>query len=256
MRASGLLPPGQIHLWMLPGQQSGIKTMRADGTGILSSDEKQRLGSMQHPLVADRFVLGRVLLRRVLARYLDKDPAALEFRYNANGKPELADPSGPAISFNLSHSASEIVLAVARAAAIGVDLESVDRAAAAHRISQRFFSADEIRHLESLGPKAAGHALMLWSLKESIVKANGETVWDGLAGLSLAFEGRRIYWRRAPQAEHPDWQLAAGPFGENHVLALAVRPSGDQTGSPLVFRTWRFGSDTEDPNGFEPQFTT
>jgi phosphopantetheinyl transferase len=240
----------------LPDQQPDIERIRANGMDLLSPEERRRSDGMKHPLVADRFVLGRILLRRVLARYLDEDPADLAFQYNANGKPEIVDPSGPKISFNLSRSASKNVLAVAAAPAIGVDLEPVDRADTAYRISQRFFSASEIRQLEALGPKAASHALMLWSLKESIVKARGETVWDGLAKISLATEGRRILWSSAGNTERSGWQLATGAFGENHLLALAVKPSSGQGHSPLVFQTFRLGSDTMDPNGFKPEFST
>ena len=250
------LPRGHVHLWQLPDQQPDVERIRAKGMDLLSPEERQRSDGMKHPLVADRFVLGRILLRRVLARYLDEDPADLAFHYNSNGKPELVDRSGPAISFNLSHSASEIILAVAAAPAIGVDLEPVDRADTAYRISQRFFSTSEIRQLEALGPKAASHALMLWSLKESIVKARGETVWDGLAKISLATEGRRILWLSAGNNERSGWQLAAGTFGENHLLALAVMPSRNEKRNPLVFQTYRLGSDTTAPNGFEPEFTT
>jgi phosphopantetheinyl transferase len=200
--------------------------------------------------------LGRILLRRVLARYLGEDPADLDFQYNANGKPELANPFALNISFSLSNSGSEIVLAVTSALAIGVDLETVDRAGAALRISQMFFSASEIQHLESVGTKASVHALILWSLKESIVKANGETVWDGLARLPLAIEGHRIYWPSAQHTGSPHWQLVAGGFGQNCVLAFAVKSLGDQTGRPLVFRTYRFGAGTEDHNGFVPEFST
>ncbi len=250
------LPRGHVHLWQLPDQQPDIERIRAKGKDLLSPEERQRSDGMKHPLVADRFVLGRILLRRVLARYLDEEPADLAFQYNANGKPELVELSGPKISFNLSHSASNIVLAVAAAPAIGVDLEPVDRADTAYRISQRFFSTNEIRQLEALGPKAASHALMLWSLKESIVKARGETVWDGLAKISLAIEGRRILWSSAGSTERSGWQLAAGTFGENHLLALAVKPSGDHMSAPLVFRTCQLGFETMDPNGFEPEFST
>ena len=124
---------------MLPDQQAGIKKMRADGIAILTTDEKQRHDRMKHRLAADRFILGRILLRRVLARYLGEDPTDLKFRYGANGKPDLVNSFGMKLSFNLSNSASEIVVAVTSAPAIGIDLETMDRAGAAHRISQQIF---------------------------------------------------------------------------------------------------------------------
>jgi 4'-phosphopantetheinyl transferase len=230
--------------------------LRTDGADILSLDEIQRRDDIKHELVADRFVLGRILLRRVLAQYLGEDPARLAFQYNANGKPELVDQTRGDVGFNLSHSGTTMVLAVAAAPAVGVDIESVDRADTVYRISQQFFSSAEIQRVKSLGTKGPSHALTLWCLKESIVKANGDTVWDGLSKISLATEGRRVRCQLARHGELPAWQLAAGAFGENHFLAVAVKRLSNQGHRPLIFRTFRLGLNTADPTGFIPEFST
>lgn len=250
------LSRGDVHLWLLPVEPAGIEQMRADGAGLLSPGETQRLDGMKHHLAADRFLLGRVLLRRVLARYLDADPASIVFEYNANGKPELAAPPSLPLSFNLSHSASEIVVAVSGAPALGIDIETLDRADAAYRIAQRFFSAGEIRSLAALDAKAPARALMLWALKESVVKANGDSVWDGLAKISLAIEDNRIDPALPENGDDPNWQLAAGVFLGTCLLAVAVGSSGGRTNPPLVFRTWRLGDDSAEESGFEPEFRT
>ncbi|NKB58319.1 MAG: 4'-phosphopantetheinyl transferase superfamily protein [Alphaproteobacteria bacterium] len=226
--------------------------MRTDGIALLSPSERQRYGDMKHPTPADRFLLGRVLLRRVLAQYLDTDPAALLFRFNDNGKPELANPTSSGVSFSLSHSGKDIVLAVARAAAIGVDLEALDRAAAAYRISQRFFSLPERQHIETLGEERTTRALFLWALKESIVKARGDTVWDGLEGISLVIDGNRIDWLPPTDMGEAAWKLAAGVFCENFVLALAVNLPNSQASRELGVRAYRFGQDTIEELSFEP----
>ena len=74
-----------------------------------------------------------------------------------------------------------------------------------------------IEQLESLGTGAAAHALMLWSLKESIVKAKGETVWDGLTGGSLTIQdrhrGRDRRLDRHQEPRHDGWE---------HLLCRAV----------------------------------
>lgn len=199
--------------------------------------------------MARRFYLSRILMRRVLARYLDGNPIALRFRYSANRKPELDYPSGDGLKFNLSHSGSRMVLAVTRAGPIGVDIEAMGRAASAHRISQQFFSEREIRDLDALGARAPERSVVLWALKESIVKANGDTVWDGLAKLPLTIDGRRIDFQ-------PYWRLGAGHYGGNYVLACAVKSSGEQPNDPLVFRTYRLGNGPVKDDSFEPYFST
>ncbi len=250
------LPPGEVHLWCLPDDPACVGSICTDGIALLSLPEKQHFADMTHRPMAKRFLQGRLLMRRVLARYLGEEPTALAFRYNANGKPELDGLPATPLSFNLSHSASDVVLAVARTSAIGVDIESMHRADAAHRISQRFFSKSEIRDLEALGAEAPERALMLWALKESIVKANGDTVWDGLAKISLAIEGRRIDWPSSHNSDGSTWRLAGGPFRGKCFLAFAVKSSGDQTGESLVFQTYRLGKDTVEIFGFEPEFST
>ena len=250
------LPLGEVHVWISSDQAPCVGPMCDDEIGLLSLSERQHFADMKNRQMAKRFLRGRLLMRRVLARYLGEEPAALAFRYNANGKPELDGLATVPLSFNLSHSASDVVLAVARSLAIGVDIVSMDRAGAAHRIAQRFFSEIEVRDLEALGAGAPERALMLWALKESIVKANGDTVWDGLAKISLAIKGHRIDWPTSRSSDGSIWQLAGGAFREKYFLAFAVKSSGDQTGGPLVFRTYRLGNDTGDSNGFKAAFST
>lgn len=133
------LPSGEVHLWFLTDSPQSAGPVCAEGFAHLSSPEKKRFCKMKNRSVARRFLLSRILMRRVLARYLDQTPMALRFCYNANGKPELDAPSVDGLNFNLSHSGSGMVLAVTRAPSIGIDIESMDRAPSAHSISQQFF---------------------------------------------------------------------------------------------------------------------
>jgi len=246
---SSSLPSGEVHLWFLTDSIPAIGPICANGFIVLSPAERQRFCEMKNRSMARRFLLGRILMRRVLARYLDEDPAAIAFRYNANGKPELDISPETGLSFSLSHSSTEMILAVSRASAIGVDIETIDRADAAHRIGQQFFSAAEIRGLEAIGAKAPERALILWALKESIIKADGDTVWDGLATIPLMIEGCRIDFQ-------PYWRLGAGLYAENYVLACAVKSSGEQPNDPLIFRTDWLAKGQANDNSFEPYFRT
>lgn len=63
-------------------------------------------------------------LREVLARYLDEDPAGIELRRGAHGKPALADPSSP-LRFNLSHSGDLALVAVTHGLEVGVDIQKI-----------------------------------------------------------------------------------------------------------------------------------
>jgi 4'-phosphopantetheinyl transferase len=69
------------------------------------------------------------MLRALLARYVDRDPRALDFVLGPHGKPALlAEEGDPAIDlrFNLSHSGSLALVAVSSEREVGVDIECAD----------------------------------------------------------------------------------------------------------------------------------
>ncbi len=68
-------------------------------------------------------VASRWALREILGRYLDLPANELRFEANRHGKPRLAAPAGE-LAFNLSHSSSLALVAVARRE-VGVDVERI-----------------------------------------------------------------------------------------------------------------------------------
>ena len=74
--------------------------------------------------IAGRRVGVDLMLRQILATYLDTAPEALEFEYGKHGKPRLQNAGGP--EFNLSHSGELLLVAVSEGRSIGVDVERVD----------------------------------------------------------------------------------------------------------------------------------
>jgi phosphopantetheinyl transferase len=245
------LSSGEVHLWSLPDDPSCLDRLRVEGIGLLSASENQRFNDFKHPHTAERFLLGRILLRKVLAQYLDMNPAAFEFYINKNGKPELDQSIAQGLSFNLSHTAATVVLAVAQVPAIGIDIETVARAGKAYRIAQHFFSPLEQRRLRVAGKARAHQALMLWGLKESIAKAQGCTIWRALTNVSLAIEGPRIRWLFPPGEDGLIWRLAAGNFRKDFVFSLARALPPDQADEPLRVRTFRLGTNSLGKNAFE-----
>lgn len=68
-------------------------------------------------------VASRSALREILGRYLGLPANELRFETGRHGKPRLAAPEG-ALAFNLSHSSSLALVAVARRE-VGVDVERI-----------------------------------------------------------------------------------------------------------------------------------
>jgi 4'-phosphopantetheinyl transferase len=122
------------------------------------------------------------VLREILGHYLDREPGALSFRYNAFGKPSLSDaPDRERIRFNVSHTDDIALYALARHRDVGVDIERVRTDMARERIAERFFSAREVATLRALDP-ALQHAAFFacWTRKEAYKKARGEGISVGL----------------------------------------------------------------------------
>ncbi|HSE96696.1 MAG TPA: 4'-phosphopantetheinyl transferase superfamily protein [Blastocatellia bacterium] len=150
---------------------------------LLADDERKRAARFH--LQRDRrwYIAAHASLRRILGRYLDKDPSRIQFDYGKNGKPHLScenDTDG--LCFNLSCSHGIALIAVTRGLEVGVDVERIEADVDIERMAERFFSAREREAVTSLPEARRREAFFAcWTLKEAYVKAIG-------AGLSVAPE--------------------------------------------------------------------
>ena len=169
------LPAGEVNLWVAPvGGDEGSDPV-AGAQEILAADEIARLERLRSVAGRRLFLTARRLLRETLSLYGDRTPAEWCFVQNAHGKPRLTpDSGGPPLAFNLSHTAGLAVLALARGAEVGVDVEWTDRRVQARRLSDRFFSPHEAAALAALPPVQLGPRFFYhWTLKEACLKALG-----------------------------------------------------------------------------------
>ena len=140
----------------------------------------------------------------------------VEFETGANGKPLLAGAAAD-WGFNLSHAGAYAVAALARGAAVGVDLESTARKADIERLGERVFSESE-RALVRAGGRAA--FFELWSQKEALLKALGCGWADG--GLV-----RRTRLERRPLQTEPETGVTVRSrpaLAGAYALAIALAP--------------------------------
>ncbi len=108
---------------------AGVDVWRGDldqrdwpGPDGLPAGERQRAAAILRPLARRRWVASRWLLRGVLARYLGWPAADIGLEAGEHGKPRLAGAAG-GLAFNLSHSESLGLVAVAAGREVGVDVE-------------------------------------------------------------------------------------------------------------------------------------
>jgi 4'-phosphopantetheinyl transferase len=141
---------------------------------LLSAGERERLVNFRAPTAARDFIIGRALLRTVLAARLHCDPAVIAIEPDADGKPQLAFPLNSGWHFNLSHDRNWVVLIVSNAGPVGIDVECHERRNNLDGIAKRFFSSAENRLLENCEHgKWLDCFFAIWTLKEAHAKARG-----------------------------------------------------------------------------------
>jgi 4'-phosphopantetheinyl transferase len=167
------LPAGEIHVW-----RAGLDVLavQEQHSHVHSADELERASRFRFPRDRNRYLVGRAVLRSILARYLACAPGDLRFRYGASGKPMLADTfKGETLEFNVSHSGEYALYAVARDRKVGIDIEQMRADMPYEQIAAQFFSPEENRHLRSLPEHLRRTAFyFIWTRKEAYVKARGE----------------------------------------------------------------------------------
>ncbi len=189
---------GEVHVWRieLDSTASSVTALRA----MLSQEEREKAARFRTAELCQEWTVARGALRCILGTYTRSEPRTLVLGAGPHGKPELVGP-GEDIPFNLSHTRSLALLAVAGAGRVGIDAETVCPVIEVEDISRRFFAPAEADEILALAPEARRAAFFAcWSRKEAFVKAVG-------TGLSVPFDGFRVTVRADQSARliSVDW---------------------------------------------------
>ncbi len=216
----------QVHVW-----RAWLDEPLTQPERTLAGDELVRADRLRAPEHRRRFVAARAILRAILGRYLQADPAGLRFGYSAHGKPYLEiEPGRPALEFNLSHAGGLGLYAVACGRAVGVDIEALDRAVEHEQIAARFFAPSERQQLAALPPALRRAAFFAgWVRKEAYVKAHGQGLALPLEQFGVALapgEPARLLHADYDPHEPSRWSLAGLAPAPGYAGALAVAGHG------------------------------
>ena len=191
--------------------------------GLLSADELARADKFRVERGAERYIVGRGVLRTLLGRYTKIPPQDLRFAYNEFGKPELF---GSDVCFNLSHSHGVALAAVTRGCAVGVDIERIRDEVIREKIAERFFSPAEARVLASLPAELQAQGFFnCWTRKEAWIKARGHGLSIPLNSFEVTLapgEPARLMATRPDPEEARRWTLQALDCEAGFAAALAV----------------------------------
>lgn len=217
-----------VHVWAAPLDLAAERI--ASLMKVLSTDELERAEKFHFPHLRNRYIAARGSLRVLLGRYLHRDPTALEFSYSSRGKPALNGQGTESLHFNLAHSHDLALIAVTRAAPVGVDVERIRPMRDADQIAGRFFSAREAEAFRKV-PAAEQDAAFfsLWTRKEAWLKATGDGISESLSKFEVAFlptDEPRVLAIGGDAAAGAAWSLSALNPAAGFVGALAAQCQG------------------------------
>ncbi len=231
MRGESSCPPGELRtapncvdIWSVPIRSAShiIEELRQS----LSPDERERALRFYAEEHRNSFVVGRGILRAILASYMPARPEDLVFGYGSKGKPYLKEH--PDLHFNLGHSGELAVYAVA-GDELGVDVERMKAVEDWEKISKRFFSLRESNELAKLDPaqQMAGF-FACWTRKEAYIKATGEGLAAGLNKFSVGVNPSQVDGTIDidEDGQPRRWHYRDLKLGEQYAGAVVTRVAG------------------------------
>jgi 4'-phosphopantetheinyl transferase len=176
LRERGFLTGNEAHIWYACTE--GVSESILRYYGALSEKEKTRAERFHKRNDQHNYVVAQVIKRLVLSAYIGCHPEEIEFEHNQYGKPFLSNSNIP-VMFNVAHTKNIILLAVTKGTEVGIDVEYNDTTLDWHAIAHKFFSTDELQHIESCtAEEKAPLFFSYWTQKEAILKARGVGLFD------------------------------------------------------------------------------
>jgi 4'-phosphopantetheinyl transferase len=167
------LRAGEVHLWR------ATLTPTPEIRAALSPSEWMQSTKFHHERERERYIATRGLLRLILSKYVDAEPADLEFIAGPHGKPEVSSPP-TALRFNLSHSDDLLLLAVTHGREVGVDLEYMRPEVPFESLADHYFDPDDAWDLRLLPPEQRPWKFYdIWTSTEAQLKASGIGILQG-----------------------------------------------------------------------------
>lgn len=148
---------------------------------FVSDEKKEKILRFHRFEDAQRSLLGDLLARYAICKRLSINNKDLVFAANEYRKPVLIAPN--IIHFNISHSGIWVVCVVDDNP-VGIDVEEIKPINLG--IAERFFSRDEYFDLMNQPEEMKlKYFYMLWTLKESYVKAEGKGLYIPLDSFTI-----------------------------------------------------------------------
>jgi 4'-phosphopantetheinyl transferase len=179
-----------------------------------------------------RFAATRATVRRLLAQRLACCPSQVPLGKGSHGKPFVDGDTLDSPLFNVAHSGSHAVIAIAdtrRIGDLGVDIEWCDGDADIHAVLDIAFTPEECEAVHAApDPRAAFY--LRWVGKEAVLKAVGTGLAQDLRSVSIrrTDEGALAVDCRSGAFRHMNAMALAAPRGYAAALAWRTKEHRDE----------------------------
>ncbi|WP_114788921.1 4'-phosphopantetheinyl transferase superfamily protein [Niabella yanshanensis] len=151
---------------------------------LLTQEELAKAVAFRQKADADRFVTGRVVVKKLLAYYSTLDVASIVISQGEKGKPVAQTRTGIRLpSFNISHSGNKVLVAVS-SDWVGIDVELVAGIALADLVNAVFSEQELAAFANSSDPITTFYSF--WTRKEALLKAAGVGLIDSLKAIDVS----------------------------------------------------------------------
>lgn len=197
---------------------------------LMTDDERRARDRYVQERDRRNTTVARALVRETLSTFAPVAPLDWRFERNAQGRPFVVPACG--LFFNLSHCDGLVALAVSRFEAVGVDVETTDRATDALSLARSQFAPRETAAVVSAAVSARHETFLdFWTLKEAYIKARGLGLAIPLDAFTFEVDLPRgsIGLERTPELgdPHPRWDFRLWSFQRRWRVALGMARAGD-----------------------------
>jgi 4'-phosphopantetheinyl transferase len=226
----------EVHVWSAPLTVSMQEVCAFEQS--LAPDERDRANRFRFEQDKTRFIVSRGILRDILSRYLQLEPAEVQFAYGVYGKPMLAPSLKPTgLEFNLSHSGEMALYAIAHQKQVGVDLEQLRVINNLEQLARQCLSPRELQAFLRLEPAQRQTSFFYyWTGKEAYLKALGQGLRIPLEQIEIPLDTSKptqVLSEKAACQSH-DWYLQTVPSSKGYIAALVVEGQAWQP----IYQDW------------------
>jgi 4'-phosphopantetheinyl transferase len=160
---------------------------------------------------------------------LKVEPSEIVLTRGHEGKPQLQAPNPNDLQFNLTHASRFTLIAVARGANIGIDLEVTNLGTDQVELARHILSAREREAFAALPEQVKLERFyLLWTMKEALLKGIGTGFLYDPRKLELGIDPAPVEVRQIVLDDDPHgvWTLLQLPVDQGYKAALAVQGVG------------------------------